>query len=103
MRLALKQFADTWVGKLEECLKAAAKAGELREIPVRRDLRVWFVHHIAVSLMLHLHPKVPAIDYKVTKEALVEQATWFALLGAGLKDEAIKRYYNPKALSLLAE
>jgi hypothetical protein len=26
---------------------------------------------------------------------------WFALLGVGLKERAIKRYYNPKALALL--
>jgi len=101
-RLALKHFAEAWIGKFEECLKAAAKAGELREIPVRPDLRAWFAHHLAASLKLHLHPKVPTIDYKATKETLVEQGVWFALLGAGLKDEAIKHYYNPKAMALLA-
>jgi hypothetical protein len=53
--------------------------------------------------MLHLRPKVPAIDYKVSKDALVEQATWFALCGVGLAEESIKRHYNPKALSLLGD
>jgi hypothetical protein len=52
--------------------------------------------------MLHLHPAVPAVNYKVSKETLVEQAVWFALRGAGVKEVAIMRYYNPKALSLLA-
>jgi hypothetical protein len=52
-------------------------------------------------LMLHLHPELPAVDYKVSKPALVEQTVWFALLGVGLKERAIKRYYNPKALALL--
>jgi hypothetical protein len=33
---------------------------------------------------------------------LIEQATWFALFGVGLKEQAIKRYYNRKVLSLLA-
>jgi AcrR family transcriptional regulator len=102
VRLTHKKFASAWVAKFEACLKEAVKTGEVREMPMRRDLRVWFVHHIAFSLMLHLHPKVPAIDYKVSKDALVEQATWFALLGVGLREESIKRYYNPKALSLLA-
>jgi AcrR family transcriptional regulator len=102
LRLVIKPFADAWVRKVEACLKAAGTAGELRDIPVRRDLRAWFAHHIGVSLMLHLHPKVPAIDYKTGKEALVEQAVWFALLGLGVKEQAIKRHYNPKGLSLLA-
>jgi AcrR family transcriptional regulator len=102
VRLAHKKFTGAWIVKFEQCLKAAAIAGELHESSVRRDLRAWLVHHIAFALMLHLHPKVPAVDYKLSREALVEQAVWFALLGAGLKVEAIKRYYDPKALSLLA-
>jgi AcrR family transcriptional regulator len=102
VRLRHKKFASAWIRKFEECLKYAAKAGELKEIPVRRDLRVWFTQHIAFSLMLNLHPKVPAIDYKVDRETLVEQATWFSLLGVGLTDDAIQRHYNPKALTLLA-
>jgi AcrR family transcriptional regulator len=102
IRLAIQQYTDAWVGKFADCLKAAAKAGDLRQIPLRRDLRGWFVHHVGVSLMLHLHPKVPAVDYKARQEDLIEQAVWFCLLGAGLKEATIKRYYNPKALALLA-
>jgi len=52
-------------------------------------------------LMLHLQPKTPAVNYKVSKEELVSQATWFGLLGIGLKEEAVRRYYSPKALQLL--
>ena len=103
VRLTHKKFASAWIAKFDACLKEARRAGELRQTPVRRDLRVWFVHHLAFSLMLHLHPKVPAINYKASKEALIEQAAWFALLGVGLKEEAIKRYYSPTALSLWAK
>jgi hypothetical protein len=84
-------------GMLKEALRQ-----ELREPPIRPDLRVWFVQHLGFSLMLHLYPKKPAINYKASKEALIEQATWFALLGVGLKEEAINRHYNPSALALLA-
>lgn len=103
VRLTHKKFASAWITKFEACLKEAVKLGDLRESRMRRNLGVWFVHHIAFSLMLHLHPKVPAIDYKVSKDELVEQATRFALLGVGLREESIKRYYNPKALSLLGD
>lgn len=102
VRLMHKKLAAAWVKKFEACLNAAAKAGEMHEVPIRRDLCVWLVQHVAFSLMLHLQPKVPAIDYKVSKEELVSQATWFGLLGIGLKVEAARRYYNPKALHLLA-
>ncbi len=42
------------------------------------------------------------MNYGVSRRELAEQAVWYALRGLGLKDEAIKRYYNPKALSLVA-
>ena len=102
VRLMHKKLAAAWLKKFEACLNAAAKAGEMNDVPIRRDLCVWFVQHVAFSLMLHLQPKVSAVDYKVSKEELVSQATWFSLLGVGLKEEAARRYYSPKALQLLA-
>jgi AcrR family transcriptional regulator len=103
VRATLKPFTSAWVAIFEECLQAAAEIGDLREFPMSRHLCAWFVHHIAFALMLHLYPKVPAVDYKVSKETLIEQAVHFALRGIGLKDETIKRYYNPKSLRLLAK
>jgi AcrR family transcriptional regulator len=102
VRLTHKRFAKAWMAKFAACVKAATRAGDLRETPVRADLSMWFVHHIGFALMLHLHPKTPAIQYRANRAALMEQATWFALFGVGLKEAAIKRYYNPQALSLLA-
>jgi AcrR family transcriptional regulator len=100
VRVAHRKFTDAWVTKFEECLKVAGKSGELQENSVRRDLRAWLVHHIAFALMLHLHPKIPAVNYKLSKDTLVEQAVRFALYGIGMTEKAIRRHYNPKALSL---
>jgi AcrR family transcriptional regulator len=102
VRLMHKKLASAWLKKFEACLQAAARAGEMHETPIRRDLGVWFVQHVAFSLMLHLRPPTPAVDYRVTREELVSQATWFALLGLGLKGEAARRYYSPKALQMIA-
>lgn len=102
VRLMHKKLASAWLKKFDACLHASAKAGEMHDVPIRRDLCVWFVQHTAFSLMLHLQPKVPAVNYKVSREELVSQAAWFALLGIGLKEEAARRYYSPKALRLLA-
>jgi AcrR family transcriptional regulator len=102
VRLMHKKLAAAWLRKFEACLQAASKAGEMREVPIRHDLCVWLVQHVAFSLMLHLQPKVPAVNYKVSREELVSQATWFGLLGIGIKEEAVRRYYSPKALRLLA-
>jgi hypothetical protein len=97
VRLTHRKFARDWLRKFEASLKAAMKAGDLRATSLRPDLCAWFVHHIAFSLMLHMQPKVPAIDYKAANEVLVDQATRFALLGVGLKEEPIGRYYSPAA------
>jgi AcrR family transcriptional regulator len=101
-RLQLKQFAQGFVAKIEECIRAAVAAGDAKEGPVASELAAWFVHHLAVALMQNLRTATPVVDYKVSRPKLVEQAVWFALRGMGLKDEAIQRYYNPKALALIA-
>jgi AcrR family transcriptional regulator len=102
VKLMHKKLASAWLRKFEACLQAAAKAGEMHEVPIRHDLCVWLVQHVAFSLMLHLQPKIPVVNYKVSREELVSQATWFGLLGIGLKEETVRRYYSPKAFRLLA-
>jgi hypothetical protein len=43
------------------------------------------------------------INYELPRERIVEQTVWYTLRGMGLKDDVIRRYYNPKALALFAE
>jgi AcrR family transcriptional regulator len=100
-RLLLRRLATGWVPKVEECLKVAVAAGEAVNGHVPPGLAAWFTHHLAALLMLHLLPATPVVDYRMPRDKLIEQADWFALRGMGLKEEAIKRYYNPKALALL--
>jgi hypothetical protein len=52
-------------------------------------------------IMIHLLPSKPVIDFGVSRQELVEQAVWFSLRGMGLKDEAIRRWYNAEALDKL--
>jgi AcrR family transcriptional regulator len=101
-RLFLQRVASFWVPKMEECLRAAAAAGDVADDSVTPSLRAWFVQHLGVMLMIHLHPPTPAVDYGVGREVLVEQAVRFALRGLGLSEEAVRRHYNPKALALLS-
>jgi AcrR family transcriptional regulator len=91
VRLAARQLEGSWVRRVEASLRAAARAGDLCDLPVRRDLRAWFVHHLAFALMVHLEPRVPVVDYHLPRRALADQAVWFLLRGLGLTDEAIRR------------
>ena len=54
VRLMHRKLAAAWLKKFDACLHAAAKAGEMHQVPMRRNLRVWLVQHVAFSLMLHL-------------------------------------------------
>jgi AcrR family transcriptional regulator len=100
-RLFMRDVADELIAKLTASAKAAEKAGDMVDSPVRPDLRAWFVEHFAAMLMLNQLPGEPIVAFKASPAVQVEQATWFALLGLGLKSEAIRRHYNPKAFALL--
>jgi AcrR family transcriptional regulator len=100
-RLALGRPAEFWVPKVVECLKAAMAAGEALEGPIHARSAAWFAHHLPVMVLTYLLPARAVIDYELSREELVEQVVWFALRGMGLKEEAIRRHYNPKALALL--
>ena len=99
-RVFLRGRVACFVPKVEECLRAAVEAGEAVDMPVRPRLRAFFAHHLAAMLRVLMLPAKPALEYGVSRDKLVEQAVWFILRGMGVKDDAIKRYYNPKALAL---
>jgi AcrR family transcriptional regulator len=102
-RFFLEKVGSHWIAKVEECIKAAIAAGEAVDGAVQPSLRGWFAHHLTVLTMMHLLPENPIVDYGTSREKLVEQAVWFALRGMGLKEDAIRRYYNPKALELFTD
>jgi AcrR family transcriptional regulator len=99
-RLRLKQFAECWIPKVEECLKAAIAAGEAIESPMPMNVRSWLAHQLVIGVKIYLLPPEQVIDYQLSREQLAEQVVWFAIRGMGMTDEAIKRHYNPAALAL---
>jgi AcrR family transcriptional regulator len=101
-RLALRGIAEHWVPKVAQCLKAAVAAGDALPSTVRLTSAGWFAHHLPAMIGMYLLPSTPVVAYELPIERVVEQAVWFILRGMGLKEEAIKRHYNAKALSLLA-
>jgi AcrR family transcriptional regulator len=98
--LLLRPVVSRWIPKVEQCLAAATAAGDADAAPVLADLGGWFIHNLAAMIRFHQLPANPAVDYGVPLDRLVEQVVWFALRGLGLKDEAIRRDYNPRALAL---
>jgi AcrR family transcriptional regulator len=98
--LLFGRLATGWIPKVQECVEAASAAGDAVTGPVLPQLGAWFTHHVAALLTFLLLPACPAVNYGVPRERLVEQVVWFALRGLGLKEETIRRHYNPQALAL---
>jgi len=70
------------------------------ESPVPKVNLARFAHHVGAWIALVHLPERPSMNYKVKAGELLQQAVWFALRGMGLKDQAIARHYNPKAIEL---
>jgi AcrR family transcriptional regulator len=99
-RLFLKRLATDWVPKITECLRAAAAAGDAVADIDLANIGGWFTYHLATTIVFHLLPDVPVVDYGLPQDKLVEQVVRFSLRGMGLTDAAIQRCYNPRALAL---
>ena len=83
-------------------LQAAIAAGDAHDGPVQPGLGCWHTYHLAHMIKAYMLPATPVIDYGLPREKVVEQTVWYTLRGMGLKEEAICRCYNPKALALFA-
>ena len=77
---------------------ASKKSGDLVTSPLNSAERMWFTHHLAVLLRLNCLTEVPVFDHKKNLNALKNDAVFFSLRGIGLKDEAIKKYFDLKKL-----
>jgi AcrR family transcriptional regulator len=99
-QVLLARVGREWLPKVEECIEAAIIAGDAIDGPVQPRLGAWVTHHLAAMILFNRLPAAAAVDYAMAERELVEQAVWFSLRGLGLKEKAIARYYNPKALAL---
>ena len=102
VRIMTELFAERWLPKFRACVKAARVAGDVEAGGVRPDLAGLFVHNLAAMMMFQALPSKPVVDYRSTPNELVSSVVVFTLRGVGLKEAAIRRHYNPKALALLA-
>jgi AcrR family transcriptional regulator len=101
-RVIFKHVGETWVPKISECIDVAHKAGDIRGSAEKLKSGAWLTQHLLLMIAFMFVPDKRLTNYKVSDETFTEEAVIFCLRGMGVKDEAIKRHYNPKALALLA-
>jgi AcrR family transcriptional regulator len=101
-RVANNVKSAKFVPKAEECIKAAINSGDIDDSPVPPKLRATFAQRLGFIMMTNFLPPTPVTDYEMSREKLVEHIVWFVLRGMGMREEIIKRHYNPKALALMA-
>lgn len=102
MRVMIRERGGCWHAKFKESLKAAQKAGEAYGGIPTGDLSDWLAKALGFGMSLLLMPSKSVLDVELSRAQITERCVWFILLGIGVKPEAIRKHYNPKALSLLA-
>jgi AcrR family transcriptional regulator len=97
-RLICKDRVLPYYARMKECIKAGVKSGEIVQTEVSPANSSAFAHHIGAWIALMQLPEQPLINYKTGRQQLCDQVVRFALRGIGMKDQAIRKYYNPKIL-----
>jgi AcrR family transcriptional regulator len=100
-RLILQPVANVLVPKIDECLRVAVSVGDAAAGHVLPTLAGWFAYNLSVMSSMLSVQNPPAVDFGVPRSHLVGQVVWFSLRGMGLHEEAIRRHYQPEALSAL--
>jgi AcrR family transcriptional regulator len=98
-RTVYAKVSSSWLPGIMACLKAAGVAGDTVQTPIKPDVAGWFLHSLPLIIHMLLLPVNPIVNFRVRNKALAEQAVWFLLRGAGLKDSVIARLYTSKTLS----
>jgi AcrR family transcriptional regulator len=99
-RMVYRSRFDCYCSRMEACLEAAIAAGDAVKSPLTPGNRARFAYHVGAWLALVHLPPTPAINYRVSREKLLDQCAWFVLRGMGLTDQALATFYNPGALAL---
>jgi AcrR family transcriptional regulator len=91
-RSFIRRVPAPLIAKLDQCIQAAAAKGDITNPPSHASTSAWFIHHLAVTIMLYQLPDPPAVSYGIARRALITEAARFALRGIGLSEKALRRY-----------
>jgi AcrR family transcriptional regulator len=94
-QLAFKNRFEEFAARLEACIRAAEKAGDVVPGGATPGNRAIFAYQVgAWFAVAHLPPR-RTLKYQGSGERLLREAVWFGLRGMGMTDAAIERHFGP--------
>lgn len=99
----LDRHVNPWIGLFEASLQAARNAGDIEDGVFTGKAEIWFVHHLANTLHLISLPEATIVDYGLNQNELLDHTIRFLLRGIGLKNNAIKQYYDAEMIDIYLE
>jgi len=101
VKLMFKDVEHELILTLSRCLKAARQAKDLHDGVELRDGEWFAQHQILMVSFMHLS-RTPLVKYASTPVQRVKETVLFIMRGLGVREEAIRRVYNPKTLAQFA-
>ncbi len=99
-KMALDRVSTIFLDIAQASYDIAVQDGDIIETDSDHSNLFWFVHHLAMALNLCHLSSAPSFSYETSKENLIDDAILFALRGMGFTNDAIRKYYNPKKLTI---
>ncbi len=81
-----------WFPYVLKCIEASRKSGDITSSDIPDQNIIWFVHHLPMMVRLSTLPE-KKISYAESAR-IVDQMCLFCLRGMGMKEAAIKRWYD---------
>lgn len=94
-RVVFDRVGSVLIAKLNSCLKAAARSGDL-QTTVPPKAGAWLVQHVPMMILILQLPPKPTVDYGLPTPKLIDEAIRFCLRGLGLHEEAIRHFNKPR-------
>jgi len=102
-----RQFQDArvipFIPDLERFVAASAAAGDFVDTPAFPRVRVLLCQHLACGTAFMSMPETKPLDYGATRAQVNREAVLFVLRGLGLKDEAIRKHFEPAEFDRLIQ
>jgi len=88
------ELAPLW----KVCVEAAIKEKAMKRVSLSSENRMWFVHHLAMAVNILHFSGESVFRYDGSHQKLAEEVVRFTLMGIGMTEPSINKYYRVSEL-----